>query len=464
MPQFLKENDREIIRNVLDPNLFDQDSFEIVNHAMDIQMIVGVLRDENEVQSSVNPGRKAVQAVKFPKPTWTIEEALEWLSENMKDFSKLEAKIFAHEDLREIKGVEIFSAGTWNGTTFTVEDIDGMVQAFEDTKETVRPFLKLGHDSKQELLKSSGLPNAGTIGRLYRKGIKLVADFQDMPRTVFDLVMKKAYKKVSCEVFFGVDILDKKFKHLVAACSFLGAETPGVMNLTDILARFGFDADQIKTFASDKDQVTIKAYQFDNNDLEGAAMSKELKDAQDKITELEQKLSDSADKAAKFNKDDEARNAEIKDLKKDFEVIKADYSAKVTELQSLEIEKEADKLEAEKIITPGARQYVVAILGSEQKNYCFTSKDKNGKESKRNLTKPELVKELCLSLAVKTEVNLEENSSEGEIKKNNIDKIDADIEKYMVDHEVIYSVAYKAVAKNYEKDLNKIPQVTSEEG
>jgi hypothetical protein len=44
-----------------------------------------------------------------------------------------------------LKGVEIFSAGTWNGDKYTVDDLHGIVEAFNETKGGVQPYLKLGH-------------------------------------------------------------------------------------------------------------------------------------------------------------------------------------------------------------------------------------------------------------------------------------------------------------------------------
>ena len=198
---FLTENEREVVRNIMEPDLFVPDSFEAVPMGMGITMFVGYLKDQSLVQLQLNPGRHYVQGVKFEKPTWTIDTALEWLQENMKHFGKsvdadLVKQNFAAK-LSNIKGVEVFSVGTWNGQTFTEQDLDKMVESFKETSATVRPFLKLGHDDDQKLLQKEGLPAAGWVGSLYRKGGKLLADFVDIPKKIMELIENKAYRKVA---------------------------------------------------------------------------------------------------------------------------------------------------------------------------------------------------------------------------------------------------------------------------
>ena len=46
----------------------------------------------------------------------------------------------------DIDNVEIFAAGTWNGDTYSKDDLDSIVSAYEDTKDRFNPFLKLSHD------------------------------------------------------------------------------------------------------------------------------------------------------------------------------------------------------------------------------------------------------------------------------------------------------------------------------
>lgn len=87
----------------------------------------------------------------------------------------------------KIQGVEIFSVGNWNGDDYTHDDLYEMVRAFDDNKVGARPHLKLGHDDKQELIQRDGMPAAGWIEKLYVVGDKLVADFSDIPKKIFEL-------------------------------------------------------------------------------------------------------------------------------------------------------------------------------------------------------------------------------------------------------------------------------------
>src|SRR5690606_38081169 len=146
-------------------------------------------------------------------------------------------------ELYTIRNVEIFSVGTWNGDKWTVEDLDKIVDAYNETKGTFKPYLKIGHNEEQELAKEiaerDGQPAIGWISNLYRLGDKLYADFEDVPRTLFNLINKKAYRKVSVEIYLDVKIKDEKFKYMLGAVSLLGADTPAVMNLDDILSMYG---------------------------------------------------------------------------------------------------------------------------------------------------------------------------------------------------------------------------------
>src|SRR3989304_8867047 len=57
---------------------------------------------------------------------------------------------------------EIFSAGTWNGETFTPEDLEEIARNFELLREVLSPPLKFGHDAEQTLLgQADGDPALG---------------------------------------------------------------------------------------------------------------------------------------------------------------------------------------------------------------------------------------------------------------------------------------------------------------
>ncbi|MDI6756436.1 MAG: hypothetical protein QME32_00270 [Endomicrobiia bacterium] len=140
--------------------------------------------------------------------------------------------------LYEITGCEIFATGKWNGDEYTEKDLDAMVEAFDHVG--YKPPVKLGHSEKQKILKDSGLPAAGWIQKIYRNGKKLLADIADIPQKVYDLIEKKAYDRVSAEIYwdFADTVNKKKWPRVLKAIALLGAEVPEVTTLKSISAMY----------------------------------------------------------------------------------------------------------------------------------------------------------------------------------------------------------------------------------
>lgn len=154
----------------------------------------------------------------------------------------------------DIKGVEIFATGKWNGDEYTQEDLDKMIEAFNE--KVIEPPVKLGHDDHQNILKNSGLPAAGWVERLYRRGEKLLADIKQVPKKIAELIKAGAYKKVSSEILWNYEINGKVYPRVLNAVAFLGAAVPAVTSLKDILANYS-------VFGNGRWQ-TMKMYQMDN--------------------------------------------------------------------------------------------------------------------------------------------------------------------------------------------------------
>lgn len=449
---FLIENDDHLIRNIHEADRFISDSFEAISLGMSVTLIVGRPNDPNLISELINPNKKMVQGVKFLKPDWNLEDALDWLSDNQKNFKNYtEVKKFAAR-LKSIKGVEIFSAGTWNGDKFTEGDLDLMVSAFNETSSHVRPFIKLGHSAKQALLEAEGLPAAGWVGKVYRSGSKLMADFVDIPRKIHELIVNKAYRKVSSEIFLGLTIDEKKYKYLVGAVALLGAETPGVMNLSDILSRFGLrDCESIKSYAIKDKSVKVKQYSFENEmPLEGIMQKTEREIELETLYNQEKLKNEASEKEAKKFKldaksNDDALKAEIQ-KREDAEKKSFAFEQKA---KDTELEAQADKLVSEKIITKAGRQFALAILKDEPESKKY-SLDSEGK--KVELTKFELIKKFAQSISVIDKVNLGEGSIDG--KSGSVSEFSVeDVEKYAVENKLEFSAAY--VQMNEGKLSNK---------
>lgn len=137
----------------------------------------------------------------------------------------------------DIKNVEIFATGTWNGRKYTDKDLDDIVNSFGHVG--FEPPLKLGHNDGQKMLQKDGLPAAGWVENIKKVGSKLVADFKDVPKKIFELLEKKAYKTKSVEIYHNLTVQGgKTFSHVLKAVALLGADIPEVEDLKDVLALY----------------------------------------------------------------------------------------------------------------------------------------------------------------------------------------------------------------------------------
>lgn len=208
-----------------------------------------------------------------------------------------------------IRGVEVFRVGKWNGTEFTMGDLLGMVKAFRETRKAVMPFLKLGHNDEQDILRKDDLPAAGWVDDLYMEGDRLVADFSGIPGKVFDLLERGAYRTRSIEIWRNVNIAGQTYPWLLTAVALLGAELPAVEGLNDILSLFAAQGGEAMRF-----EVEGKPLVFDlgnTTQTEDNTMTDEQKkalaDAQNAVVEAEKK-------AAEFQKENEDLKAKVATL------------------------------------------------------------------------------------------------------------------------------------------------------
>ena len=142
---------------------------------------------------------------------------------------------FQEQQTYDVNDVEIFSSGKWNNDKYTDKDLDDMVSAFQELKNELKPYLKLGHDDKQQLLQKDGYPSAGWVVGLKRKGNKLLADFKGIPKKIKELIEKKAFGRFSSEIYWDLKTGDKKFRRVLKAVALLGSDTPAVSNLDDFI-------------------------------------------------------------------------------------------------------------------------------------------------------------------------------------------------------------------------------------
>lgn len=335
-----------------------------------------------------------------------------------------------------INGVEIFSVGKWNGDNYTLEDLQEIVKAFEENSN-FKPYLKLGHDSKQKLLQEDGLPAAGWINRIYVQGNKLVADFVDIPRKIYDLIKVKAYRKVSSEIFWNITIGEKKYKRMLAAVALLGADTPGVMNLKDILSMYKQLENNYEKIGSG-DELDLKGFSIEGEKKMSKTEAEiklelETQAQKDQIAALEAEKKDYASKQAQAEQ-------ELADLKKFKAEAEAREAAAKVEAEQAKIAKFVTDLKSEKLVTPAMECLVTELLGPDKKEYSH---------DKKSLSKQDAIKELLKLSKAAADVNFDESSSHDYAKDSDIPEkeMEKEIQKYMKDEKCSYAAAYKAVMK-----------------
>lgn len=135
-------------------------------------------------------------------------------------------------DVADLRDVEIFASGRWNGVEYDEQDLDEIVTNFEKLREIHNIPLKLGHNDKQPL--TDGQPALGWVDNLRRVGDKLVADFFHVPKVIKDLIKAKKFRKVSIELLTRVKHMGERYNNVLDAVAILGADAPAVNTLDDL--------------------------------------------------------------------------------------------------------------------------------------------------------------------------------------------------------------------------------------
>lgn len=337
----------------------------------------------------------------------------------------------------KINGVEVFSAGIWNKDKYEVGDLHAIVESFNALKDGFKPYLKLGHDDKQKLARSSGLPSVGWVENLYVRGTKLLADLNYIPEKVFKLIKSKAYRKVSCEIYWDLDVNGTKYPRVLSGIALLGAETPGVMNLADILGNYALKENHVGVYEAMQKEDSFKTYITElDTKTEDDKMSEEN-------TEVQKELEEKKAYALKLE-------AAKSDLEKELETQKAELNKYRLEAEkALQAEKEAKlakfmtELESKKLMTPAMKEYVIELM-SDKKEYSVKEKP---------VTKEEIITEILTLSQEAAKVNFDESSRADFAKKEDKMKdMEEKIEKYAKDNKCDYATAYKQVMKGKEEE------------
>lgn len=355
-----------------------------------------------------------------------------------------------HTDkLMGIKGVQIFKTGTWNGKTITEDDLDKMVQAFSETKpKGVAPFIKLGHNDEQAIIKSSGEPAAGWIENVKRVGNALYCDFVDLPKKIFEAIKNKAYRKVSIEMLNNFEIDGKKYPKFLYAVSLLGAELPAVSTLDDILARYSYE-DMVK-FAQDLDSDIIEIDESENHEKDSTMDEMEkLKFQLEEMVKQKCALEGKAEEAAELSKALEALKLQISALEEQVKLLseeKMEMAKKVAVTEAEKKEAKMNEFVAKLGVTKAMEPFVRALAGEEKETYSIDDKSMDKFSLIENIV--ELAKEAG-------KVNFSESTSRvdnSEIKgKTKEEVIEIKIQSLMKDNPAMkYRDAYSLAAKEFD--------------
>lgn len=345
--------------------------------------------------------------------------------------------------MADLKGVEIFGEGVWNGNVITSDVLKNIVTAFDATNGFIKPVLKLGHNEEQTLLQKDGFPAAGWVSNVYIRGKKLIADFVDIPEKIYELIKRKAYRKVSVEIFNGYRFDGRSYPNLLGAVALLGADTPAVMTLSDILDRYKLEAQKFATDSS-SDKIDINIYSsdisIDNEEVQGyRVMSQDEREKmQEMIDKMKSQIEDLKNRIDEMSK-------EKKTSDESYSVYKKEAEEKIIRLEKekeeTEIEKFSLSLQNKNLISPSMQPYLKAIASKTDKQEFSIGSDK--------LSSYQVIEKLLTVAKEVFSINKEEKTQDVEPKVKDTEKeIDKKIEEYMQENKVSYSAAYRAVVKS----------------
>ena len=376
-----------------------------------------------------------------------------WLKQQCHGSSTSKENDSVHFDINEthnIKDVEIFSAGDWNGDTYTKEDLEDIETAFKETKPYLKPYLKLGHGDNQSLLRSDELPAAGYVSDVYVRGDKLYADFERMPRRIFDLVRAGAYDKLSCEIFLNVKVNGKIYEKALKAIALLGGDTPAVENLEQIRALYKLE-EAVLAYAKDTD---IRAYQYQSPKTRGTktmaehlGCPEELEAARKELKEMKGKYASIDADIKKYSDENSALKSRTAELEKENAENKKKYADASVEIEKVQSEKRLAHVESKvkelvndkKVLPAQADSLKALLLNSMSGIQKFKLGDKE-------VGQDEVILEFIEKGSGKS-LPTKESSESGKSSKvdqpeRHTEAFASNVQKYAVENKLTYKEAY----------------------
>jgi hypothetical protein len=361
----------------------------------------------------------------------------------------------------DLKDVEIFKAGKWNGDTYTEKDLADIVTAHEEIGDKIKPFLKLGHSEEQTLLQKDGLPAAGWFANLKMKGDALVADILSVPRKIYDLIKNKGYGRFSPEIYWNLKMSKAEgggsFRRALKAVALLGGDTPACTTIDDFINLYCIEDEEKDNFKvvyaydkrADEDvRVCDKYEKFKKKESIMPLTPEEIADLQTKVktlsTENETLKADSESDKEKLSKLSDLEK-ENKDLKEDKEKNR-DKDAQAAAVAFLTENKEK--------ISPAQEKFYTALILKERTGITKYSYIENDKEEViEDISTLSLLQKIFDDMPKFIEFS-EQSEAKKKVKKLKKDDKDDDsdldekVQKYMKDHpETEYREALLIVGK-----------------
>ena len=342
----------------------------------------------------------------------------------------------AELETTELEGVEIFSVGKWTDSagrteTYTRQDLLDVVGIFEETKDKVRPYLKISHKDKSRYQEDTDLPALGWVSRLYMEGNKLVADFTHVPKTLKKLALAGAYARVSSEFYNELKILGKVRKWALKAVALLGAEVPALDSLKSI-------AELYQAPSGEGVEVSMFDNSFSIYDASGTPepvddvieSERKKRMSEKKVEELQAQVSKLEASNTDLSKSVEAKDTEIAEQKKQFG--DAETSRKKEDAVA-HMEKAMEKGS----FAPAIKDHMTAIINALAQSDTvvqFSDKDSSGLDVFKDMCEKAPVVQ-SFEEKLKGESDADEggeSSTEGGL--NVSEEIDKKIKLYQADH------------------------------
>lgn len=332
----------------------------------------------------------------------------------------------------QLKGVDIFAAGTWNGDEYSTDDLDKIVSSFNQTKEKLKPYLKLGHGNDQKILREDELPAAGFVDRIYREGRKILADISNIPNKIYELIKKKAYDKVSIELYKDIPIDGTIHEWALKAIALLGGATPAVHDLDSIMALYGNNT-PILAF---ENNTNVRSYAFDLTKFNEEENKMELEELNKKLEVMEEEMKVFKEANATLTDENNKLKTELEEVKKFSEDKKKELDTIYEEKRTAEIEAKIKNFIDDKKIVPAQAEKLKVIFRDLPKEKKFTVGDKEFNS----------MEELLISFISEGKAETLPTDEKSEMGGNpNLDE-DAVIRNYMAKNNVSYKDAYVATA------------------